>query len=209
MKCIQDPNSILIYHITHMDNLNVIVQAGALLADDQMQEDLGHVVIGYGHIKARRMGLPVPCFSGTTVGQYVPFYFCPRSIMLYIAHKRNKELGYKQGQEPIVHLVSTIGAAISQNHRCAFTASSAGAYLTDFYTKLEDLDKINWDAVQSRDWHTCKEQKQAEFLVYKQFDWTGIQGIGVHNDKIKIQVETILAQKGYQPPVKIKEQWYY
>lgn len=167
------------------------------------------MIIGYGHIKARRMGLPVPCFPGTTVGQYVPFYFCARSIMLYIAHKRNVELDYQQGQEPIVHLVSSIGVARGQNRPCAFSTSNAGGYLADFYTDLEDLDKINWNAVRSRNWQGCKEEKQAEFLVYEQFDWAGIQGIGVHNRRIKRQVEGLIARGPHQPTVEVKGQWYY
>jgi len=36
-------------------------------------------------IKARRLyDLEVDCHPGTKVGEYVPFYFCPWSIMLYL-----------------------------------------------------------------------------------------------------------------------------
>ena len=39
------------------------------------------------------------------VGDCVPFYFCPRSVMLYVISMRNHaELSYQGGQEPIVHL---------------------------------------------------------------------------------------------------------
>jgi len=41
----------------------------------------------------------------TTVGQYVPFYFCPRSVMLYVLHRGNHpSLEYRGGQTPLVHL---------------------------------------------------------------------------------------------------------
>lgn len=198
-----------IYHITHVNNLRAIVEAGALLSDDQMRADDDHVAIGYRHIKARRMSLPVSCAPGTTVGQYVPFYFCPRSIMLYIAHKRHDELDYRQGQEPIVHLASSIGAARAQNRPHVFTTSNAGAHLTDFYTDWKDLDKIDWNAVRSRDWHDCKEAKQAEFLMYERFDWTAIQQIGVYGLDIKRQVDDILVQAVHRPGVWTKREWYY
>ena len=84
-QAMEDTNKTPIYHITHVNNLRAIAEASALLSDDQMEEGEDHVAIGYGHITARRMSLPVSCAPGTTVGQYVPFYFCPRSIMLYIA----------------------------------------------------------------------------------------------------------------------------
>jgi hypothetical protein len=36
-------------------------------------------------IKRRRIEqLAVSCHPGTRVGDYVPFYFCPRSIMLFV-----------------------------------------------------------------------------------------------------------------------------
>ena len=66
---------------------------------------------------------------GTTVGQYVPFYFCPRSIMLYLLHMGNHpELTYRGGQGPIVHLQATIQPscewADAEGLRWAFTLSN-------------------------------------------------------------------------------------
>jgi ssDNA thymidine ADP-ribosyltransferase DarT-like protein len=75
-----------IYHITHMNNLPRILEAGVLWSDAKRLE-LGLVcdIVGMSGIKQRRIQeLPVPCHPGTKVGHYVPFYFCLRSIMLYI-----------------------------------------------------------------------------------------------------------------------------
>jgi hypothetical protein len=34
----------------------------------------------------------------------VPFYFCPRSLMLFVIYRQNHpDLAYRDGQEPIVH----------------------------------------------------------------------------------------------------------
>lgn len=63
--------------------------------------------IGMSDIKQRRLGLPVKCHRSDKVGEYVPFYFCPRSIMLFLIHRANHpELTYQEGQEPIIHLES-------------------------------------------------------------------------------------------------------
>jgi hypothetical protein len=52
-------------------------------------------------IKRRRLGLPLPCHAGDRVADYVPFYFCPRSVMLYLIHRGNHpELTYQGGQSP-------------------------------------------------------------------------------------------------------------
>jgi hypothetical protein len=47
----------------------------------------------------------VKCHPGTCVGEYVPFYFCPRSVMLYVINKGNHlDLQFRDGQSGIVHL---------------------------------------------------------------------------------------------------------
>ena len=100
------PPSPCIYHITHVSNLPAIVASGGLLSDRAMRSRGGPTAdIGMDTIKLRRMRLPVTCHPGDQVGDYVPFYFCPRSIMLYVIYcKNHPSLTYRGGQEPIVHL---------------------------------------------------------------------------------------------------------
>jgi hypothetical protein len=130
--------------------------------------------IWMGSIKQRRLGLPVKCHAGDTVGAYVPFYFCPRSIMLYLIHRANHpELAYGGGQGPIIHLEADFTAAVawadSTNRRWAFTLSNAGAVYAEFHDHARNLDKINWDAVRATDFRNqeIKEGKQAEFLMHE------------------------------------------
>lgn len=61
--------------------------------------------IGMNTIKQRRLTeLTLSSYPDLFVGQCVPFYFCPRSIMLYVIHRADsEELAYKGGQEPIIH----------------------------------------------------------------------------------------------------------
>ena len=55
--------------------------------------------IGMSAIKERRLGLPVVCHPGDHVGGDVPFYFCPRSIMLFLINRANHpDLVYRGGQ---------------------------------------------------------------------------------------------------------------
>ena len=77
------PDQTLIYHITDVDNLPGILAGGGLRSDAAMAQH-NPAVIGYEHIKQRRMTeIRVDCCGNRFVGEFVPFYFCPRSPMLY------------------------------------------------------------------------------------------------------------------------------
>src|SRR4029079_1732710 len=96
MTAISSPISI--YHITHVDNLPSILERGGLLSDQGMIERGGpSAAIGMSRIKERRLRLLVKCHPGDCVGEYVPFYFCPRSVMLFLIHCGNQELAYREG----------------------------------------------------------------------------------------------------------------
>lgn len=99
------PDRPKIYHIVHVDNLASIVADGYLWSDAIMSERQGTTVVGMNDIKARRLSLPVSCHEDLCVGDCVPFYFCPRSVMLYVIWCQNHpSLTYRGGQGPIVHL---------------------------------------------------------------------------------------------------------
>ncbi len=214
------PTDPKIYHITHLRNLPEIVQSGCLWSDAKRIElGLTCEIVGMSSIKQRRLEeLEVACNPGTKVGEYVPFYFCPRSIMLYILYARNHpELSYHEGQRPIVHLqadlITTIRWAEAQGVRWAFSDRNAGTYYTNFYCRVADLDKVNWDAVQSTDFRDMlvKEGKQAEFLVYESFPWHLVEKIGVYDTNIVDQVNTILDRYDtpHRPVIINERTWYY
>ncbi len=116
-----------LYHITHVDNLPAILAEGGLCSDAMMAARGGPAAaIGMGQIKERRLVLPVRCHLGDRVGDYVPFYFCPRSIMLYLICMANHPgLTYRGGQGPIMHLEAdlreTVGWAEGEGCRWAFS----------------------------------------------------------------------------------------
>jgi hypothetical protein len=88
-----------LYHIVHVNNLASIVADGFLWSDAEMRNRNNCAVIGMQTIKQRRLTLPVACHRPTCVGDYVPFYFCSRSIMLYVIYRgNNPELLYHGGQ---------------------------------------------------------------------------------------------------------------
>ena len=176
----QPPAQPKIYHITHLDNLPKIVEASCLWSDAKRIElGLDCNVVGMSTIKQRRLEkIEVSCHPGTKVGQYVPFYYCPRSVMLYILHKGNHpEITFTQGQAPMVHLQVDLTRcrqwADDHGVGWAIAPTNAGAYYTDFYNSAADLSRIDWNAVNNRDFRdaSVKEKKQAEFLVFESVPW--------------------------------------
>jgi len=207
-----------VYHITHWRNVPAIVRAGRIWSDAKRIElGLGCEVVGMSEIKRRRLEeLEVKCHPGTTVGQYVPFYFCPRSIMLYILHRGNHpDLDYREGQHPIVHLQADLYDSVrwagQHGVRWAFSNANAGARYASFYANLERLEEVNWMAVGATDFRdpTIKDGKQAEFLVLESFPWTLVEKIGVASDAVLQQVQQTLTDAAHQPPVSVEPAWYF
>ena len=209
------PTTPKIYHIVHADRLPSIIAAGRLWCDAKFaQRKAPGTIIGMHHIKERRLYLPLKSHPDLHVGDCVPFYFCPRSVMLYLIYKMNYEgLDYRGGQGKIVHLEAdlheTVAWADQNRRRWAFTLSNAGARYFEDRCDLAQLDEINWTAVQAKEWRYCKESKQAEFLVEKSFPWELVQRVGVHLQSIHGEARESMRTAEHQPKVEIIRGWYY
>ncbi len=206
-----------LYHIVHADRVPAILSDGCLWSDAVMSRRPGTgPAIGMSRIKQRRLTLPVSCHAGDHVGDYVPFYFCPRSIMLYvISRANNADLTYRGGQDPIIHLEADLRRvaawADATATRWAFSLSNAGAVYTRFRTGVANLDQINWAAVAATDFRSAdvKEGKQAEFLVYRSFPWELVDTIGVRTRETARRVDRALAGTQHRPKLEVRPEWYF
>ena len=206
-----------LYHITHVDNLPLILAAGGLNSDARLAGIGGPTTpIGMGDLKARRLTLPVKCFPGDLVGGYVPFYFCPRSIMLYLIYRANHpNLAYRRGQGPILHLEldlhEVVAWAETQPQRWAFTLSNGSAYYAEFRNRLDQLDQIDWQAVSAMNFTDAKtkEGKQAEFLVQDFLPWDLVRRVGALSDGVQRQAMRAMGGIAHRPPVEICREWYF
>jgi hypothetical protein len=88
------PSDPPLFHITHVDNLSGILREGGLWCDaERIARHLASTNIGHLHIKNRRLSRPVTTRAGGRLGDYVPFNFCPRSVMLYAVHRGHQDYG--------------------------------------------------------------------------------------------------------------------
>ena len=207
----RDLDRTLLFHITDISNLPGIA-ANGLLSDALLAAAGGPVAdIGYSHIKRRRMTVTrVDCAGGLFVGEFVPFYFCPRSPMLFTVNKGNT--GRPPGcQRSILHLVTTITAATNAGATWAYSDGNAGASYPSFYNDISQLDqRLNWAAINERDnWSPVRTEKQAEFLVAERFPWGSIRAIGCMEDSIAARVNSLLQGMPHRPTVVVRPSWYY
>lgn len=84
-------------------------------------------------MKSRRKQHRVPLAPFGRIADYVPFYFAPRSPMLYTLAKGNVPT-YTCGQDPLVHLAFSTEAAIAAGLPCLFSDGNCASPLTEVST---------------------------------------------------------------------------
>lgn len=140
--------------------------------------------------------------------------------MLYMIRMANYAgMEYRDGQDLIVHLESdlyrSVNWAEANGRKWAFTLSNAGSYYFKDYCDLAFLDKIDWSAVEAKQWSgrdvpsSIMEHKQAEFLIERSFAWELVERIGVQSQPVYHQTLEALRTARYQPSVAIMPAWYY
>lgn len=212
-----------IYHITHVDNLRAIFRERALLCDREAQRrGLCSQTIAYDSIKQRRTVRPVKKLLGGAVAaggalaDYVPFYFTNRSPMLLAIHK-GQVPGYQNGQSSIVYLVSSAETVAKSDRFWCFTDGHAVEGVSEFFDRIEELPKVDWNAVRTWKWGgkwlladpDIKRRKQAEFLVHERFPLELVEQVGVMNPATAEKVAGILRETELTLRVTVQLGWYH
>lgn len=192
------------------------MEHGGLYSDSERQRiGLACVGIAYDHIKQRRERREVTRARGGFLPDYVPFYFGPRSPMLYAIGGGNVK-GYMDGEDSILHLVSSTEAMAASGLSFAFTDGHAEMAVSQFFDEVSKLvTEVDWEVVRSKYWNDIpeypdrKRKRQAEFLVYQFVPWRLVERIGVKDATRKAQVEKLLATAEHAPSVGVERSWYY
>jgi hypothetical protein len=206
-----DPSDPWLLHFTHVDNLPGIIEKG-LLADTA---DKGEVrECGQPSIKERRRSREVPECRGGVVADYVPFYFAPRSPMLFsILGGRVKEHGTDQSQ--LIYLVTQLSRVIT--HGLPWVAADRNAVLhpakfTVDRRRLED--HIDWAVMEAQYWRNTvndgsrMQRRMAELLVHGSVPWSVISHVVTCCERrAAIAKDRIPATN--PPRVLVRPNWYF
>jgi hypothetical protein len=195
----------LLYHITHLDNLPAIAQQGGLWAKAHLPADALQADLADPNIQDRRHSFLVPGTEGRCLHDYVPFYFCPKSPMLY----RRKE-----HQREIVYLVSRPSHCVAQRLEWLFTDSHAVTALARYSRDLADLVRLDWLAIESGVWggsanQEVRRRKQAEWLVYRFVPLDAIAGLAALTPEASRQASECLQREGISKTCITMPSWYY
>ncbi|MFI5927176.1 DUF4433 domain-containing protein [Micromonospora sp. NPDC051543] len=213
------PTPIRIMHFTHVDNLPKIVKAGRLLADSGVGRQLA-INVGAVEIKARRRERTVPCHPGGVVADYVPFYFAPRSPMMFrIAcdHRAGKPGCYPGGDDPLVYLVSSVERVHAAGIDWVASDGNCAVGLTRFSAELAELTAlVDWPLMEAQIWKDVPDdmdrmrRRAAEFLVHREFPLDLLTGYAVRTTDRQEQVRQLFRDAGMiEPYVGVRPSWYY
>lgn len=199
-----------------MDTLPAIIAAGGLRAKTRLDKASSpNTSIAYVSVQDRRAQTPAPCGPRGLLHDYVPFYFAPRSPMLYTIHMGNVATCPRQA--PVVYLVSTAQAVQDAHLPYAFTDGHAIMKITSYFDDLGALNAVDWTIMRTQYWKDTqddndrKRRRQAEFLVQGVMPWKLITWIGVITPSMKNNVEEVMRRSGpgHKPAVAVRRDWYY
>jgi ssDNA thymidine ADP-ribosyltransferase, DarT len=174
------PERALIWRIVHRKNVPWILKNG-LHAQTSGVRDPNYVQIGHAELIAKRRPREVPVAPFGTLADYIPFYFTPSSPMLL-----NILSGHGVGRvakSDIVICVASLHRLQSLDIPFVFTDRHAYGPLANFYRDMSDLDAVNWNQLQARDFARDENDPakfdcyQAEALVYKHLPIAALDGI--------------------------------
>ncbi len=201
-----------IYHFTDVENLPQILAARELRCHRMASTA---VDVGDTSIKSRRTLIDVPCGPGGKVCDYVPFYYAPRSPMLFSIKSGNVP-GVSPDQRRLIYVVSSTEAVYETELGCVFTDGNAAAAFTNFGEDPAELDQlVDWPLMRATYWNNTLEdpdrrrRRMAEFLVYEALPLELVTEIGVYDRGVHELVVALLSSAGKELRVAIRADWYF
>jgi hypothetical protein len=201
-----------IYHFTDAANLPGILSANELRCH-RMAPNV--VDVGDASIKSRRALIDVKCGPGGKVCDYVPFYYAPRSPMLYSIICGNVP-DVDPDQRRLVDVLSSTEAAYEAGLACVFTDGNAATAFTEFHDDPAKLDHVvDWPLMRARYWFNTpddpdrRRRRMAEFLVHRSLPLGSVARLVVHDRGVASHVAGVLQAAGSAVPLAIRRSWYF
>jgi hypothetical protein len=214
-----DIRSWLAFHFTHVDNLQSIIDAGALVCDGGARQGRLRTEVGDTAIKESRRRRVVPVGPGGTVADYVPFYFAPRSPMMYriACDCRDAVPGrYQGGDQALVYLALKVGVVVDSGVAWVVTDGNAAATITRFSTDVDKMSQlVDWPLMAATVWNNTvddqdrQRRRMAELLVHRELPLSLLHGLAVSSNEYARKVQETLSDSPLADRVVVRPDWYY
>ena len=196
----QAPARIDLFRMVHHANIPHILDRG-LCNRSHPQFDPNYVDIGHPEIVGRRRAQPVGIAGYGDLGDYVPFYLCGHTPMLYNIITGKHGL-MARPQRDIVLIHCPLPRIVAAGCRYFYTDGNAKVEISKVYTDLGDIDKLDWEAIRSDDFRIAEHgpdrirRKHAEFLVREHVPLECIGALIVLDAERKQEMEALLDGRG-------------
>jgi hypothetical protein len=207
------PEKALIFRITHIRNVPWLLDNGAHCAKADCR-DPNFVQIGSPDLIGKRSNHPVRVHPFGTLGDYVPFYFTPKSVMLY-----NIRTGYngitQRRMSDIAILVTSLHKLVAEKVPFLFTDRHAYLVNAEPTSDLNGLDRLNWKVLRAHDFKKDSdnpekfEQYQAEALVFRCLPVTALLAIACYGDEQNERLSAEVESRSLNLKVVKKPGWYF
>jgi hypothetical protein len=208
------PEKALIFRLYHRDNLDWTLRNG-LYCRNSDRQDSNFRPIGNMDLIRMRKHWQVRHELGGVLGDYVPFYFTPRSIMLYQIHTGFNGIEQLPNDELVI-LVSSLTVLQKQGIRFLYTTHHASFMQAGFHNSLDELEtRIDWPLLRSGNFKHDpedpgkKERYQAEALVHEHLPIEYVQGIGCCSDQVQQEIQSAVDAAGVDIKVVTRTGWFF
>jgi len=208
-----------VLHFTHLDNLPSIAAAGALACDGQARRSGMRTEVGDTSIKEARRRRTVPVAPGGRVGDYVPFYFAPRSPMMFriACDCRDSIPGrYQGGDRPLIYLAARVGAVVDSGLPWVAADGNARAMITHFSSDLTEVEHmIDWELMRQAMWNSTPEdpdrerRRAAELLLRDRASLSLFHEVAAYSEQYAVRARVALGDHPLAQRVVVRPHWYY
>lgn len=202
-----------IFRITHIENVPWILENG-LYCRNGSRKDPQFRRIGNEDLIAKRSVRTVPISPGGTFSDYIPFYFTPLSPMLL-----NIKTGYNGVRmvpmRDIAIIVTSLPKIAAASIPFVFTDRHANLNAARFSSKLDDLDRIDWEILRNRDFKQDPnkpekmERYQAEAMIHGSLPISSLLGIACYDRPQAQSIRQHCDQRSLSLPVIAKPGWFF
>lgn len=203
----------LIFRITHIENVPWILDNGVHCAKSDCR-DPNFIQIGSADMIGKRANHRVRVHPFGTLGDYVPFYFTPKSVMLYNIHTGYNGI-IQRRMSDIVIFVTSLHRLVEEKIPFLFTDRHAYLVNAEPTSDLAHLDRLNWKILRTHDFKKDPdnpekfEQYQAEALVHRCVPVTAMRAIVCYGEEQKERLTAEVESRSLGLKVIKAPDWYF